>query len=80
MAGTLLSLSSYLLTLVFLTQVANAAKLNASAVLIYPDPADYQYLFEDTMELFGHVSEQMSELSVLLVAWSSNVKLNFRTI
>lgn len=28
--------------------------MNASAVLIYPDPADYS--FEDTTELFGHVS------------------------
>lgn len=36
------------------TQVANAAKMNASAVLIYPDPADY--LFENNAQLFGHVS------------------------
>lgn len=36
------------------TQVANAAKMNASAVLIYPDPADY--LFESNAQLFGHVS------------------------
>lgn len=36
------------------TQVANAAKLNASAVLIYPDPEDYS--LEDSAELFGHVS------------------------
>lgn len=38
----------------FTTQVANAAKLNASAVLIYPDPEDYP--LEVGMELFGHVS------------------------
>lgn len=64
--------------------MANAAKLNASAVLIYPDPEDYS--FEDTTELFGHVSEQsdsyicarlrlshrdVSDLSVLLIAWGS---------
>lgn len=36
-------------------QVANAARLNASAVLIYPDPQDYP--IGDTVELFGHVSE-----------------------
>lgn len=41
-------------TSVFLVQVANAANLNASAVLIYPDPEDYS--LEDTTELFGHVS------------------------
>lgn len=35
-------------------QVANAAKVNASAVLIYPDPEDYP--FESTTELYGHVS------------------------
>lgn len=40
--------------LVLLRQVANAAKVNASAVLIYPDPDDFE--FEDTTELFGHVS------------------------
>lgn len=38
----------------FLRQVANAAKVNAAAVLIYPDPDDFE--FEDTTELFGHVS------------------------
>lgn len=38
----------------FTTQVANAAKVNASAVLIYPDPADYS--LEDGAQLFGHVS------------------------
>ncbi|CAF97624.1 unnamed protein product, partial [Tetraodon nigroviridis] len=37
----------------FAEKVANAAKLNASAVLIYPDPADYA--LQDTTELFGHV-------------------------
>ncbi|KAM9349969.1 transferrin receptor protein 1-like [Symphorus nematophorus] len=37
----------------FAEKVANAAKMNASAVLIYPDPADYA--FEDTTQLFGHV-------------------------
>ncbi|KAM3605083.1 uncharacterized protein V6R79_020328 [Siganus canaliculatus] len=34
-------------------KVANAAKMNASAVLIYPDPADYT--FDDTTQLYGHV-------------------------
>ncbi|XP_017351000.1 transferrin receptor protein 1 [Ictalurus punctatus] len=34
-------------------KVANAAKVNASAVLIYPDPADYQ--FNETTDLLGHV-------------------------
>ncbi|XP_068604482.1 transferrin receptor 1a isoform X2 [Brachionichthys hirsutus] len=37
----------------FAEKVANAAKMNASAVLIYPDPADYS--FADTTQLFGHV-------------------------
>ncbi|KAM3866059.1 transferrin receptor protein 1-like [Diretmus argenteus] len=37
----------------FAEKVANAARLNASAVLIYPDPSDYP-IGEDT-ELFGHV-------------------------
>lgn len=37
----------------FAEKVANAAKVNASAVLIYPDPDDFD--FEDTTELFGHV-------------------------
>lgn len=36
-----------------LSQVANAARLNASAVLVYPDPADYS--LQDNVELFGHV-------------------------
>ena len=35
-------------------QVANAASVNASAVLIYPDPADYS--FDEGAALFGHVS------------------------
>ncbi|XP_071383486.1 transferrin receptor protein 1-like [Centroberyx affinis] len=34
-------------------KVANAAKMNASAVLIYPDPADYS--IGDDTQLFGHV-------------------------
>ncbi|KAK3513435.1 hypothetical protein QTP70_014262, partial [Hemibagrus guttatus] len=34
-------------------KVANAVKVNASAVLIYPDPADYQ--LNDNTPLFGHV-------------------------
>ncbi|XP_058274138.1 transferrin receptor protein 1-like isoform X2 [Hemibagrus wyckioides] len=34
-------------------KVANAVKVNASAVLIYPDPADYQ--LSDNTPLFGHV-------------------------
>ncbi|KAL7850974.1 hypothetical protein AOLI_G00213300 [Acnodon oligacanthus] len=34
-------------------KVANAASMNASAVLIYPDPADYS--FERDTDLFGHV-------------------------
>ncbi|TTN01735.1 Transferrin receptor protein 1 [Bagarius yarrelli] len=34
-------------------KVANAVKVNASAVLIYPDPADYP--FSDNTNLFGHV-------------------------
>lgn len=38
----------------FTPQVANAAKQNASAVLIYPDPEDYP--LEAGTELFGHVS------------------------
>ncbi|XP_035525871.1 transferrin receptor protein 1-like isoform X2 [Morone saxatilis] len=37
----------------FAEKVANAAKMNASAVLIYPDPADYT--FEEDTELYGHV-------------------------
>ncbi|XP_044076872.1 transferrin receptor 1a isoform X2 [Siniperca chuatsi] len=37
----------------FAEKVANAAKMNASAVLIYPDPADYS--IGDTTQLFGHV-------------------------
>ncbi|XP_049332539.1 transferrin receptor protein 1-like [Astyanax mexicanus] len=34
-------------------KVANAAAVNASAVLIYPDPADYS--FDEGTDLFGHV-------------------------
>ncbi|XP_049602531.1 transferrin receptor protein 1 [Syngnathus scovelli] len=37
----------------FAEKVANAAKMNASAVLIYRDPADYPS--EATTHLFGHV-------------------------
>uniref|UniRef100_A0A3Q3WYC2 Transferrin receptor protein 1 n=1 Tax=Mola mola TaxID=94237 RepID=A0A3Q3WYC2_MOLML len=37
----------------FAEKVANAAKMNASAVLIYPDTVDYP--FDSDMELFGHV-------------------------
>ncbi|KAJ8278089.1 hypothetical protein GJAV_G00083700 [Gymnothorax javanicus] len=37
----------------FAEKVANAAKLNATAVLIYPDPADYS--FAASTELYGHV-------------------------
>uniref|UniRef100_A0A8D3BQX4 Transferrin receptor protein 1 n=1 Tax=Scophthalmus maximus TaxID=52904 RepID=A0A8D3BQX4_SCOMX len=37
----------------FAEKVANAAKLNASAVLIYPDPTDYS--IGDNTPLFGHV-------------------------
>ncbi|XP_070830659.1 transferrin receptor protein 1-like [Chaetodon trifascialis] len=37
----------------FAEKVANAAKMSASAVLIYPDPDDYS--FGDTTQLFGHV-------------------------
>lgn len=38
-------------------QVANAARVNASAVLIYPDRDDFNFEeSEDTTELFGHVS------------------------
>ncbi|KAM6953380.1 transferrin receptor 1b [Aplochiton taeniatus] len=37
----------------FAQQVFNAARLGASAVLIYPDPQDYPYT--DTTELYGHV-------------------------
>ncbi|XP_061097771.1 transferrin receptor protein 1-like [Conger conger] len=37
----------------FAEKVANAAKMKAAAVLIYPDPADYS--LEDNTELFGHV-------------------------
>ncbi|XP_071346594.1 transferrin receptor protein 1-like [Trachinotus anak] len=37
----------------FAEKVANAAKLNASAVLIYADPTDYS--IGDTTQLFGHV-------------------------
>ncbi|KAF5902890.1 transferrin receptor protein 1-like [Clarias magur] len=37
----------------FAEKVANAASVNASAVLIYPDPADY--LFDEETDLFGHV-------------------------
>uniref|UniRef100_A0AAY5K0L6 Transferrin receptor protein 1 n=1 Tax=Esox lucius TaxID=8010 RepID=A0AAY5K0L6_ESOLU len=38
----------------FAEKVANAAKLNASAVLIYPDPADYTRVGGST-QLYGHV-------------------------
>uniref|UniRef100_A0A3B4EWQ2 Transferrin receptor protein 1 n=1 Tax=Pundamilia nyererei TaxID=303518 RepID=A0A3B4EWQ2_9CICH len=37
----------------FAEKVANAAKVNASAVLIYPDPADYS--IGESTPLFGHV-------------------------
>ncbi|MEQ2311227.1 hypothetical protein AMECASPLE_017665 [Ameca splendens] len=37
----------------FAEKVANAAKMNASAVLIYPDQADYK--ISDDTELYGHV-------------------------
>ncbi|XP_040910444.1 transferrin receptor protein 1-like isoform X2 [Toxotes jaculatrix] len=37
----------------FAEKVANAAKVNASAVLIYPDPTDYS--IGDRTALFGHV-------------------------
>lgn len=37
----------------FAEKVANAAKVNASAVLIYADPTDYR--IEYTAQLFGHV-------------------------
>ncbi|XP_035993854.1 transferrin receptor protein 1 [Fundulus heteroclitus] len=37
----------------FAEKVANAAKMNASAVLIYPDPTDYS--IGDKTELYGHV-------------------------
>ncbi|XP_072525387.1 transferrin receptor 1a [Salminus brasiliensis] len=37
----------------FAEKVANAAAMNASAVLIYPDPADYS--FNEETALFGHV-------------------------
>uniref|UniRef100_A0A4W6C2V0 Transferrin receptor protein 1 n=1 Tax=Lates calcarifer TaxID=8187 RepID=A0A4W6C2V0_LATCA len=37
----------------FAEKVANAAKMNASAVLIYPDPTDYS--IGDNTPLFGHV-------------------------
>uniref|UniRef100_A0A4W4ENY5 Transferrin receptor protein 1 n=1 Tax=Electrophorus electricus TaxID=8005 RepID=A0A4W4ENY5_ELEEL len=37
----------------FAEKVANAASVNASAVLIYPDPADYS--FDEGTDLFGHV-------------------------
>ncbi|XP_062335426.1 transferrin receptor 1b [Osmerus eperlanus] len=37
----------------FAEQVASVAELGASAVLIYPDPQDYDY--QDTTELYGHV-------------------------
>lgn len=40
-----------------LQQVANAAKVNAAAVLIYPDREDFNFEdSEDTTEFFGHVS------------------------
>ncbi|XP_076837648.1 transferrin receptor 1a [Brachyhypopomus gauderio] len=37
----------------FAEKVANAVSVNASAVLIYPDPADYS--FDRETDLFGHV-------------------------
>ncbi|XP_076837649.1 transferrin receptor protein 1-like [Brachyhypopomus gauderio] len=37
----------------FAEKVANAVSVNASAVLIYPDPADYS--FDEGTDLFGHV-------------------------
>lgn len=52
-----------------LQQVANAAKVNAAAVLIYPDREDFNFEeSEDTTELFGHVS-------VLYLAEVSSVPL-----
>lgn len=61
--GTILHPNSFyifILTLILFTfllslnlQVANAASVNASAVLIYPDPTDYS--FDEETNLFGHV-------------------------
>lgn len=38
-------------------QVANAAKMGASAVLIYPDPTDNT--IDENTELYGHVSRRI---------------------
>lgn len=43
----------------FCLQVANAAKVKASAVLIYPEPTDYP--IGETTQLYGHVSVNISE-------------------
>lgn len=47
-----------MISLFLLRQVANAAKVNASGVLIYPDPEDFDFddASGDSPELFGHVS------------------------
>ncbi|MEQ2175049.1 hypothetical protein GOODEAATRI_014250 [Goodea atripinnis] len=46
----------------FAEKVANAAKMNASAVLIYPDQADYK--ISNNTELYGHVSAPLDVISV----------------
>lgn len=44
-------------------QVANAARVNASAVLIYPDREDFNFEeSEDTTDLFGHVSVKPEDI------------------
>lgn len=48
----------------FVIQVANAARMNASAVLIYPDPSDYS--IKEHTELYGHVSDAPDARSVRL--------------
>lgn len=55
----------------FSLQVANAAKMNASAVLIYPDPDDYS--IEADIQLFGHVS--VDHLEVMLATHWGNVHI-----
>lgn len=52
-----LTCKHFIFFLFLLQQVANAAKVKAAAVLIFPDRDDFKFEnSEDTTELFGHVS------------------------
>lgn len=47
------------------SQVANAAKMGAAAVLIYPELEDYP--FNDNTELYGHVSVEVFSIQLINV-------------